>query len=225
MGGDKPMTWEQSLVTNYTDAILVLHKGKIVYQRYFGIMTPDQPHIMWSGTKSYFGLLGAILIAKGKLDENANVAAIIPELKDTGFSDATVRQVADQTTNLAYTASGQFCRRRSSRLTLRSMSRKSRSSDKKWSFTRWLGSQSRRPKICKFTTSKHADSSPSCSAPVTYPHPPKIGRSAMRPGLAPLARKGAPFVHADGRGDRIREDGLQQSVDTVIALDCKVSVM
>jgi CubicO group peptidase (beta-lactamase class C family) len=66
-------------------------------------MTPDQPHIMWSGTKSHIGLLAATLIAEGKLDENAKVAAIIPELKDTGFSDATVRQVADQTTNLAYT--------------------------------------------------------------------------------------------------------------------------
>ena len=102
MGGDKPMTWEQSLDANYTDAILVLHKGTIVYERYFGVMTPDQPHVMWSGTKSYVGLLAAILIAEGKLDEKAKVATIVPELKDTGWSDATVRQVADQTTNLAY---------------------------------------------------------------------------------------------------------------------------
>ena len=32
MGGGKPMTWKESLSANYTDGILVLHKGRVVYE-------------------------------------------------------------------------------------------------------------------------------------------------------------------------------------------------
>jgi hypothetical protein len=35
---DKPMTWEQSLYANYTDGMLILHKGRVVYERYFGCL-------------------------------------------------------------------------------------------------------------------------------------------------------------------------------------------
>lgn len=34
----KKMTWEQSLFENYTDGIIILHKGKVVYERYFGAL-------------------------------------------------------------------------------------------------------------------------------------------------------------------------------------------
>jgi CubicO group peptidase (beta-lactamase class C family) len=53
-------------------------------------------------TKSFFGTIGAVLVAEGKLDENAKVAQYIPELKDSAFGDATVRQVLDMRTGLKY---------------------------------------------------------------------------------------------------------------------------
>ena len=102
IGSDKPMTWAQSLDANYTDAILILHKGRIVYERYFGVMTRDQPHLNFSVTKSYTGTLAAILIEEGKLDETAPVARYTPELKNSGFGNATVRQILDMTPNIAY---------------------------------------------------------------------------------------------------------------------------
>lgn len=34
--GKDPMTWKESLGKNYTDGILILYKGKIVYEKYFG---------------------------------------------------------------------------------------------------------------------------------------------------------------------------------------------
>ena len=40
-------------------------------------------------TKSYVGTLAADLVAQGKLDREARVAAIIPELAQSGFGDAT----------------------------------------------------------------------------------------------------------------------------------------
>lgn len=102
LGGNDPMTWAQSLEANYTDAIVVLHKGKIVYEKYFGVMTPSTPHIAHSVTKSVFGTLGAMLVDEGKLDPKASVSQYIPELKNSAFGDATVRQVLDMTTAMKY---------------------------------------------------------------------------------------------------------------------------
>lgn len=102
LGAGQPMTWAQSLGANYTDGIVVLHKGRIVYERYFGVLKPEGQHIAMSVTKSFFGTIGAMLVAEGQLDENAKVAQYVPELKDSAFGDATVRQLLDMTTGLKY---------------------------------------------------------------------------------------------------------------------------
>jgi CubicO group peptidase (beta-lactamase class C family) len=102
LGSDRTMTWAQSLEANYTDGILVLHKGRIVYERYFGALQPEGQHIAMSITKSLFGTIGAMLLADGTLDAGARVAQYVPELRDSAFGDATVRQVLDMTTGLDY---------------------------------------------------------------------------------------------------------------------------
>ncbi|MBB4633483.1 serine hydrolase domain-containing protein [Sphingosinicella soli] len=102
IGGAKPMTWAASLAANYTDGIVVLHKGRIVYERYFGALKPEGEHISFSVSKSFVGTLAAMLIAEGRLDPAKTVAAYIPELKDSGFGDATVRHVMDMTTGLDF---------------------------------------------------------------------------------------------------------------------------
>jgi len=102
MGRSDTMTWEQSLAANYTDAIVVLHRGRIVYERYFGVMNDHNAHMAMSVTKSIFGTLGAMLVAEGRLDEKAPVGQYIPELKDTAYGDATVRQVLDMTVGVKY---------------------------------------------------------------------------------------------------------------------------
>ena len=101
-GRTAPMTWAQSLEANYTDAILVLHKGHVVYERYFGVMKPHQAHMSMSVTKSVFGTLGATLLAEGALDANALISEYIPELKDGAYADATVRQVLDMRIGVKY---------------------------------------------------------------------------------------------------------------------------
>jgi CubicO group peptidase (beta-lactamase class C family) len=102
LGGGDPMTWAQSLDANFTDAILILHRGRIVYERYFGVMTPHAQHIAFSVTKSFVATLAAMLIDEGMLDGNASVAHYLPELAGGGFSEATLRQVLDMTTGLDY---------------------------------------------------------------------------------------------------------------------------
>jgi len=96
------MTWAQSLGANFTDGIVVLHRGRIVYERCFGALKEGGQHIAQSVTKSFFGTIGQILVAEGKLDENALVSKYVPELKDSAFGDATIRQLLDMRTGLRY---------------------------------------------------------------------------------------------------------------------------
>lgn len=102
MGESKPMSWADSLAANYTDGIVVLHKGKIVYERYFGALAPERQHIAFSVTKSFTGTLASMLIAEGRLDPAKPVSHYLPELARSGFADATVQQVLDMTTTLAF---------------------------------------------------------------------------------------------------------------------------
>ena len=102
LGGDAPMTWEESLWANYTDGILVLHRGRVVYERYFGALNETGQHAAMSMTKSLTGLLAEILVVEGALDDRERVATFVPELRTSAFGDATVRQVMDMTTALAF---------------------------------------------------------------------------------------------------------------------------
>ena len=102
LGSDKTMLWKESLAANYTDGILILHKGRIVYERYFGCLDEAGKHAAMSMTKSMTGLLAEILVAEGELDDDALVGTVIPELKDSAFGTATVRQVMDMTTALDF---------------------------------------------------------------------------------------------------------------------------
>ncbi|WP_416881425.1 serine hydrolase domain-containing protein [Marivita sp.] len=82
--------------------MLILHKGEVVYERYFGCLEEDGKHAIMSMTKSITGLLGEILVAEGVLDDTLLVRDVIPEIGDSAFATATVRQVMDMTTGVQY---------------------------------------------------------------------------------------------------------------------------
>lgn len=96
------MTWSESLYTNYTDGIVILHKGRVVYERYFGCLGEAGKHAAMSMTKSITGLLAEILVVEGELDDTALVSTIIPEIEGSAFATATVRQVMDMTTGVKF---------------------------------------------------------------------------------------------------------------------------
>jgi len=102
MGGGAEMTWEESLFANYTDGVLILHRDRVVYERYFGCLEEDGLHAAMSMTKSITGLLAEIMVVEGELDDTLAVADIIPEIGDSAFATATVRQVMDMTTGVRY---------------------------------------------------------------------------------------------------------------------------
>lgn len=100
--GDEPMSWQASLNENYTDGLLILHQGQVVYEVYSGCLDEAGQHGAMSVTKSMTGLLGEVLVAEGVLDEQALVGEILPELADSAFGNATVKQLLEMTTGLAY---------------------------------------------------------------------------------------------------------------------------
>lgn len=99
---DQQITIADWQKTTYTDALLVLHKGKIAYEKYHVGMKAEQPHVLWSMTKSFTGLLATMLIKEGKLDPNAKIAQYLPELASSAWGDATLQQTLDMTTGLRY---------------------------------------------------------------------------------------------------------------------------
>ena len=102
LGAEAEMSWAESLSANYTDGLLVLHEGRVVYEHYSGCLSEAGKHAAMSMTKSLTGLLAEILVVEGRLDEGEKVGSIIPELEDSAFGNATVRQVMDMTTGLQY---------------------------------------------------------------------------------------------------------------------------
>jgi len=99
----RAITFEQALAETYADGIVVLHRGRLVFERYFGALKPHKQHIAMSVTKSFTGTLAGMLVAEGKIDPEAPATTYVPELAKSGFGDATVRQVMDMTTGLKYT--------------------------------------------------------------------------------------------------------------------------
>jgi CubicO group peptidase (beta-lactamase class C family) len=102
IGRTDTMNWAQSLAANYTDGIVVLHRGSIVFERYFGALDARRQHIAWSVTKSFFGLIAASLVAEGRLDPQVQIDQWVPELAGSGLGNATLRQVLDMTTSIHY---------------------------------------------------------------------------------------------------------------------------
>jgi CubicO group peptidase (beta-lactamase class C family) len=99
----RDISFDQALAETYADGLAVLHRGRLVFERYSGVLQPHKPHIAMSVTKSFTGTLAGILVAEGAIDPAAPVTKYVPELKASAFGDATVRQVMDMTTGLKYT--------------------------------------------------------------------------------------------------------------------------
>ena len=93
----RKITVAEWLDSTYTDALVVLHKGRVVYERYLNQMQPETPHLLFSVTKSFTGLLAAQLAHEGKIDLDALVTKYVPELADSAWGDMKVREVMDMT--------------------------------------------------------------------------------------------------------------------------------
>jgi CubicO group peptidase (beta-lactamase class C family) len=97
-----PTTLTQLLDETYTDGFLVMHRGSVVYERYFGTMTPRSLHLSQSVAKSVTGMAFGVLVERGLLDPKQLVTHYLPELRETGWEGATLQHVLDMTTGVRF---------------------------------------------------------------------------------------------------------------------------
>ena len=85
-----------------TDALVVLHQGRIVFEHYAHGMTMRTPHILMSVSKSMLAIIAAILTGRGLLDRAALLTDIIPELSGSAWAGARLHHLLDMRVGVAF---------------------------------------------------------------------------------------------------------------------------
>lgn len=80
-------------------ALMIIHKGKVVYETYPG-MRPTDKHIWMSVSKPLAGTLALDLIMAGKMDPDAPITKYVPELKGSAWDGVPLQAVLNMTTGL-----------------------------------------------------------------------------------------------------------------------------
>jgi CubicO group peptidase (beta-lactamase class C family) len=90
------------LADTHTDALMVLHDGVVVAERYHAGMRSSTPHLMMSVSKSVVGCVAGVLSSRGLLDPDAAVTRYVPEVGGSGYGEATVRHLLDMRTGVRF---------------------------------------------------------------------------------------------------------------------------
>jgi CubicO group peptidase (beta-lactamase class C family) len=96
------LSLDDFLMAASTDSLVILHRGRIIVERYADGMTPETPHILMSVSKSLLGLLTGILVSDRILDPDRQVTTVIPEVSETAYKGATIRHLLDMRTGVAF---------------------------------------------------------------------------------------------------------------------------
>jgi CubicO group peptidase (beta-lactamase class C family) len=83
------------LTATNTDSFTAVLGEDLVFEWLAPGVSATEPHLIFSVTKSITGMLVGALVAEGKIDVDALVTKYVPEVKDRGFGDATVRNLLD----------------------------------------------------------------------------------------------------------------------------------
>ncbi|WP_299192803.1 serine hydrolase [uncultured Litoreibacter sp.] len=84
-------------------ALVVLKDGQIVSENYYLGTKPEDRRISWSVAKSFLSALFGIAEAEGKIpDMDALVTNYVPQLKDTGYADATIKNVLQMSSGVTF---------------------------------------------------------------------------------------------------------------------------
>ena len=79
-------TVDEVLGDTYTDAAVVVHGGRVVFERYAGETTPDTPHLLMSITKSVVSCVVGNLVERGVLSPGDLITNHVPELGRSGYA-------------------------------------------------------------------------------------------------------------------------------------------
>jgi CubicO group peptidase (beta-lactamase class C family) len=98
-------TLDQFVNNGAVDGCIVLHAGKIVYEKYPTIQ-PNDLHLMMSVTKAFVATALAILEDEGKIDLQKPVEYYLPELKGSDWAGTRLRDVADMRSGIEGSETG-----------------------------------------------------------------------------------------------------------------------
>jgi CubicO group peptidase (beta-lactamase class C family) len=90
-----PLPVDAVLADERTDGVVVLHRGELVLEAYRRGMVREDVHLLQSVSKSITGVLAGILVDAGTLAAEDLVSVHVPELADSSFAGATVRDLLD----------------------------------------------------------------------------------------------------------------------------------
>lgn len=79
------------------DGFIAMRDGEVIAEAYFNGFTPESRHIVFSVTKSVVGTLAGLLVQEKALDLDETVSSYLPELTESGFGDATIKDLLNMT--------------------------------------------------------------------------------------------------------------------------------
>lgn len=92
--GGKTVSLDEAAATVKSNGLLVMHKGEIVYEKYFNGADKTSKFNSFSMSKSVTSMLVGYAVDKGLIaDVNDTVDSYLPELKGTAYDGVTVRQM------------------------------------------------------------------------------------------------------------------------------------
>jgi CubicO group peptidase (beta-lactamase class C family) len=97
--GGRDITLDQMLDDGSLDGFLVVHRGRIVYERYPRMRAGDK-HLWFSVTKALVGTAVAILEDRGELRIDRPVGEFVAELKGTAWEKVSVRDVLEMASGI-----------------------------------------------------------------------------------------------------------------------------
>ncbi|BBK29521.1 hypothetical protein EDC65_2435 [Stella humosa] len=92
----------QFLAATDTDALVILHRGRVVWESYANGMTATTPHILMSVSKSVLAVLAGILAARGQLDPATPVTRYVPELAGGAYDGASIQHLLDMRAGIGF---------------------------------------------------------------------------------------------------------------------------
>ncbi len=95
-------TLDEMLHQTCTNGFLVLHRGRVVAERYFNGMDRSTRHIMFSMTKTVTGVLAMAAVESGAMAMDDLLTVHVPELADTAYAPVTVQQALDMTDGIRF---------------------------------------------------------------------------------------------------------------------------
>jgi CubicO group peptidase (beta-lactamase class C family) len=93
--GGRTWTLAEALDATYTDGLMVVHDGDVVFEHFGGLMRPTDTHLLMSVSKSVTSTLAGVLVGQGAIDTRGFVPDYVNELHGTSWEGCTIQHLLD----------------------------------------------------------------------------------------------------------------------------------